>query len=74
MIVYFDELGLSCISVDDIKRRHGDGKFEKFCKWMNGQTIPLIEKNEVVKLIPQRGEWVYWHDYARWAKGLSVID
>jgi hypothetical protein len=74
VIVFLPEYGGSMVSEDDIIRRHGKRGFKKFTKWMDGQTKPLVNKKDIIKLIPEPDQWVYWEDYARWVKGWPVVD
>lgn len=74
MIIYLKDIGGSVISYDDILRKHGKRELKRFQKWIYGQTCPLIQKKDVIKIIPEPFDWVYFEDYARWVHGLPVID
>jgi len=54
------DMFISCISWDQIKEIMYKKDFQKFCKWMEGQTCPI--------------GGVYKHDLARFLLGLPVID
>jgi hypothetical protein len=41
---------------------------ERFSKWLNGQTIPLVEDNK------NPTDWAYYQDYVRFVNNLRVID
>ena len=72
MIVYLEDHGGSLISQDDILRKHGKRGFNKFMKWMIGQTCPIVPKAHIK--IPKPTEFVYFYDYQRWANGFPNLD
>ena len=74
MIVYLKEYGGSLISEEDILRKYGKRGLQKFNKWMSGQTRPYVHKQHVIASIPEEYKWYFWSDYARYAKGLPVVD